>query len=44
MATYQLALKVALQTEYREIFFATAGVCVVGALLALLLTTRDDLA
>jgi MFS family permease len=40
-ARYQVALKVALQTEYREIFYATAGVCVLGALLGLLLVTSD---
>lgn len=34
---YELALKVALQTEYREIFYATAVVCLAGALLGLLL-------
>lgn len=42
MATYQLALKAALQTEYREIFIAAAGVCVAGALLGLLLTEREE--
>jgi len=40
LAQYQVALKAALQTEYREIFYATAGVCVLGALLALLLASR----
>jgi MFS family permease len=34
---YQLAVKAALQTEYREIFLATAGICVAGALLGLAL-------
>jgi MFS family permease len=37
LGAYELALKVALQTEYREIFYATAGVCVLGALCGLLL-------
>jgi hypothetical protein len=34
---YEMALKFALQTEYREIFQATAAVCLLGALLGLLL-------
>jgi len=37
MATYQRALQDALRTEYQEIFFATAGICALGAILALLL-------
>lgn len=40
LAVYQVAVKAALQTEYREIFLATAAVCVLGALLGLLLTGR----
>jgi len=32
-----VALKAALQTQYREIFLFTAGLCAVGALLGLLL-------
>ena len=43
-AAYETAVKAALQTEYREIFFATAGVCVLGALLGLALTGRDSVA
>jgi MFS family permease len=31
---YQVALQAALRTEYREIFLATAGICVLGAVLA----------
>ncbi len=42
LAAYETALKAALQTEYREIFLATAGVCVVGALLGLLLAGRAE--
>jgi hypothetical protein len=38
---YELALKVALQTEYREIFHATAAVCLLGALLGLLLSDHS---
>jgi MFS family permease len=40
LSAYQVALKAALQTEYREIFLATAGVCVLGALLGLVLAGR----
>jgi MFS family permease len=40
LAVYEVALKAALQTEYREIFLATAGLCAVGALLGLLLGGR----
>lgn len=40
LAAYEVALKAALQTEYREIFLITAGLCVVGALLGLLLGGR----
>jgi hypothetical protein len=39
-AAYKLAVKGALHSEYHEIFIATAGVCVLGALLGLLL--RND--
>jgi MFS family permease len=42
LAAYQVALKTALQTEYREIFLATAGVCVLGALLGLVLAGRNS--
>jgi hypothetical protein len=38
LVAYEMALKVALQTEYREIFQATAAVCLLGALLGLLLS------
>ena len=41
---YQVAVKAALQTEYREIFFATAGICVLGALLGLVLAGRTSTA
>ncbi|MFI5896299.1 MFS transporter [Actinoplanes sp. NPDC051513] len=41
---YELAVKAALQTEYREIFHATAAVCLLGAVLALLLSDRTRLA
>jgi MFS family permease len=39
-AAYELAVKVALREEYGEIFFATACLCLVGALLGLLLAGR----
>ncbi|WP_067489589.1 MFS transporter [Actinomadura hibisca] len=35
LARYQAAVQDALRTEYQEIFWITAGLCVVGALLAL---------
>ena len=37
LAVYEVALKAALQTQYRETFLVTAGLCAVGALLGLLL-------
>jgi MFS family permease len=37
LAVYKLAVQEALRTEYREIFLATAGLCVLGALLGLAL-------
>ncbi len=40
MAIYEAALKTALRTEYREIFLATAVICVLGALAGLLLGGR----
>lgn len=40
MAVYEQALREALRTEYREIFLATAGICVLGALAGLLLGAR----
>ncbi|RFU36456.1 MFS transporter [Actinomadura logoneensis] len=36
-AAYKAALKAALHTEYTEIFWITAGLCALGALLALLI-------
>jgi MFS family permease len=44
LAVYQLAVKAALHTEYREIFLATAAVCLLGAVLAWLLapTPREE--
>ena len=42
LAAYEVALKAALQTEYREIFLATACVCVLGGLLGLLLARRSS--
>jgi MFS family permease len=40
LAAYEVAVKAALHTEYREIFLATAGICVIGALLGLVLAGR----
>ncbi|MGH3766938.1 MAG: MFS transporter [Pseudonocardiaceae bacterium] len=40
LASYQFALQAALRTQYREIFLLTAGVCLLGALGALLIGTR----
>ena len=40
IAVYEQALKEALLTQYREIFLITAVSCVVGAVLALLITRR----
>jgi hypothetical protein len=40
MNAYKEALQSALRTEYREIFIATAAICVVGAACALLLPGR----
>ncbi|MGH3898503.1 MAG: MFS transporter [Pseudonocardiaceae bacterium] len=37
LADYQLVLEAALRTQYREIFLLTAGVCVLGAIGALML-------
>jgi MFS family permease len=40
LATYQLALQTALRTQYREIFLLTSGVCLLGAIGALLIGNR----
>jgi len=37
LASYQRALQAALRTEYQEIFLLTSGVCLLGALGALLI-------
>ncbi|WP_329093501.1 MFS transporter [Actinomadura citrea] len=42
MKIYNAALQDALRTEYREIFWITAGMCLLGALLALAAGTRRD--
>ncbi|MBO2446387.1 MFS transporter [Actinomadura barringtoniae] len=43
LAAYEAAVKDALRTEYQEIFWVTAALCVLGALLALAISThRDD--
>ncbi|MEV6926773.1 MFS transporter [Dactylosporangium sp. NPDC051485] len=39
--TYKAALQSALRTEYREIFLATAAICLLGAACALLLQSRS---
>jgi MFS family permease len=39
LAAYQLALQGALRTQYREIFLLTSGVCLLGAVCALLIAT-----
>ncbi|MCO8273781.1 MFS transporter [Actinoplanes sp. TRM 88003] len=38
---YERAVQDALRTEYQEIFLATAGLCVIGALLGLLCSSRE---
>ncbi|MEV0661924.1 MFS transporter [Actinomadura luteofluorescens] len=42
MKVYNAALQDALRTEYREIFWITAGMCLLGALLALAAGARGD--
>jgi MFS family permease len=37
LAGYQLALEAALRTQYKEIFLLTAGVCLVGAVVTLMI-------
>jgi MFS family permease len=45
LTAYQAAVRAALHTEYHEIFLATAGICVLGALLGLNVAVRPrDLA
>jgi multidrug resistance protein len=41
VAAYRLALEAALRMEYKEIFIATAAICALGAILALLLGRRS---
>jgi hypothetical protein len=40
MEVYNAALQEALRTEYQEIFWITAGMCALGALLALAVGAR----
>jgi MFS family permease len=40
LTAYQAAVRAALHTEYHEIFLATAGICVLGALLGLNVAVR----
>ena len=40
LAAYSQALQDALTTEYQEIFLVTAGICVIGAGLSLVLPNR----
>ncbi|MEU5881543.1 MFS transporter [Spirillospora sp. NPDC047279] len=42
LAAYQEALKEALRTQYQEMFWVTAALCVIGALLALMVTSREE--
>lgn len=41
MKVYNAALQDALRTEYQEIFWITAGMCALGALLALAVGTPE---
>ncbi|MBA2472124.1 MAG: MFS transporter [Pseudonocardiales bacterium] len=40
LATYQLALQAALRIQYKEIFLLTSGICLLGAMGALLIKTK----
>lgn len=40
LASYQLALQAALRTQYKEIFLLTSGICLLGAVGALLITSK----
>ena len=40
LASYQLALQAALRTQYKEIFLLTSGICLLGAVGALLVTSK----
>ncbi|MFI0444785.1 MFS transporter [Actinomadura sp. 6N118] len=42
LTAYQAALKEALRTQYQEMFWVTAALCVLGALLALAVTVRNE--
>lgn len=42
LAAYQLAVQAALRVQYKEIFLLTAGICVLGAVGALLIRSRKS--
>ncbi|GAA2576964.1 MFS transporter [Actinomadura fulvescens] len=42
LTAYKAALQDALRTQYQEMFWVTAGLCVLGALLALAVTVRNE--